>query len=468
MKTLAFLLSLFTFAPSFAAKVNKAVDVNVGGETRQYWLYVPNNVKKNCPMVMALHGASGKMTDNSPRFNEIADREGFIVVYPQGKPIYFPVFGGTVTGWNATGEDNADVDFIKAVIEDVASRYTIDRKRLYCCGFSNGGMMTYALSNTCSDIFAAFAAISGFPLNEFHLHHTGARPVPFLHIHGKKDDFVRYALMPVIVDEMVERLGANPIPVKTSVTGKYDKSIYEAADGSFPYTYYEIDDMGHNDYTGNIETGNSSQVMWNHFKQYSLDTPCDTTLKWRPRIETEGYDAKSHGWTVGTGLILLRFGGDQNTDGKQNVYRSLQLDNGSYKLRFNSTGDEGKEISVKLQKLTGRKNYLLKTSVPVGQEACLTFQVEDGWGEYKLTLSRSSSADQISVSDVGIYSLTADEAAAIKLITPGQTTSATPGNTTNTECWDISGLRRTTHTTGVQILRTADGRTRKVLAVSLK
>ena len=418
---------------SYAAKADKAVDVTVNGETRQYWLYVPSNAKKNCPMVMTLHGASGNMEWNPLRFKEIADKEGFIVAFPQGKLINFPVFGGTVTGWDASGEMNEDVEFLKAVIEDVASKYTIDRNRLYCCGFSNGGMMTYAMSNTCSDIFAAFASISGFPLNEFHFHHTGTRPVPFLHIHGKQDNFVRYDLMPVIVDEMVARLGANPVPEKINVSGKYDKSIYEATEGSFPYIYYEVDAMGHNDFTEDTEDGNSSQTMWNFMKQYTLDTPCDTTLKWMPRIETEGYSPKQHGWTVKSGSILLRFGGDQNTEGKQNVYRSLQLTTGIYKLCFKTAGSLEKNISVKLQKLTGKKNYLLRDSVKVGQETVLPFIVSDGWGEYKLSFSGKSASDEITISDIRIYSATEEELSNVQ--TPLCTT------TEDTCLYSLSGIK---------------------------
>lgn len=53
-------------------------------------------------------------------------------------------------GWTSTGEENFDTEFLKAVVEDVDAKYTLDRQRLYCCGFSNGGMMTYVMANTCS------------------------------------------------------------------------------------------------------------------------------------------------------------------------------------------------------------------------------------------------------------------------------------------------------------------------------
>ena len=409
-KILTLLITVCSTMILQAAKVEKDVTIKVDGENRTYKLYVPNNIEDNCPFVLSLHGAGGGSNDKSPFGTDVADWAGCIVAYPQGKPTPFPIgFGGSANGWTATGEDNFDVKFLKAVIEDVASRYKIDRKRLYCCGFSNGGMMTYAMSNVCSDIFAAFASISGYPINEFHLRHTGWRPVPFLHIHGKADNFVLYEKMPAIVDEMVARMGANPVPKKTIVNGKYTKSIYEAAEGSFPYVYYEMDGMGHSPYTGNTDEGNSSKTMWNFFKQYTLDTPCDTTLKWCPRIEEEGYTPKNHGWTMNSQKTLLKFGGTQYNTTNKNVYRSLQFDNGFYKLHFKSEGSDTIQIAVNIQKLTGKKNLILSDTISANGEANLYFKVEDGWGEYKLTITRPSSTDVITITDIVINSVTEEE-----------------------------------------------------------
>ena len=117
--TLVLMLALMGAMQSLAAKVDKNVNIQIGSETRSYKLYVPNNVKANAPLVVSLHGAGGSMNDKSPMGTDIADSEGCIIVYPQGKLIYFPVFGGTVNGWDASGKDNADVAFIKAVIDDV-------------------------------------------------------------------------------------------------------------------------------------------------------------------------------------------------------------------------------------------------------------------------------------------------------------------------------------------------------------
>lgn len=395
------------------ATVNQDVDINVGGEARSYRLYVPDNCKPGAPLVIAMHGASGHSSDQSPRFNEIADTAKFVIAYPQGKLIYFPVFGGYTTGWDASGEDNADAAFLKAIVDDLNTKYQIDRKRVYCCGFSNGGMNTYAMANACSDIFAAFASISGFPLNEFHLRHVGKRPVPFLHIHGKADDFVKYSLMHTIVDEMVARMGANPVPVKTGVSGKYDKSVYEATDGSFQYIYYEIDGMGHNDFTANTEDGNSSLTMWRFLRRYTLDSPSDTTLKWMPRLETEGFTPKTHGWTVNSGRTLLSFGLGAKTDANQNVYHSLQLTTGHYKLSFRADGEEGKTVTVKLQHYQPTR-IVVNETVNVGEDVTIYFDIEnEDFGQYKIIFTRPTSTDNITVSNLVLRTLTEEEVAGI-------------------------------------------------------
>jgi polyhydroxybutyrate depolymerase len=454
---LAILVMLLCAIGVRAALVNKAVEITVNGETRTYWLYVPNNVQSNAALVVSLHGASNSMTNQHPMRPNVADKEGFIVVYPQGKEIYFPVFGGSVTGWDASGAENEDVDFIRAVVEDVKKNYSVDSKRIYCCGFSNGGMMTYALTNTCSTLFAAYASISGFPLNEFHFRHTGERPVPFLHIHGKADDFVKYSCMPIIVDEMVARLGANPVPEKTRVSGKYDKSVYAAGEGSFPYVYYEVDGMGHNDFTSNTPDNNSAQTMWNFFKQYTLDDPCDMTLRWRPRLETEGYKPKEHGWYVNTAKNVLLFGIDQHKsdNSDNNVYRSFQIDNGLYKLCFHADGETGKTVTVTIKKLTGTKPTVLNATVEVGKDIVLPFRVEDGWGEYRFTMTRTATTDQITITNLGLYTTTEEEVTALE-------SPVAPSYNATASYYNLAGMASVQPQRGVNLVRRESGEVKKM------
>ena len=310
-----------------------------------------------------------------------------------------PGIGGYATGWDATGENNADVAFIKAIVNELNQNYEIDLNRVYCCGFSNGGMNTYALANACSDVFAAYASISGYQVNEFHLRHVGERPVPFLHIHGKNDGTVWYSAISPVIDDMVARMGANPVPVKT-YGNNYTKSVYQATDGSFPFIYYEIDGMGHDTFTSNTEDGNSSLTMWKFFKNYTLDTPCDTKLKWMPRIETSGFIPTAHGWTVNSGTTLLAYGEGAKTDANHNIYHSLQLTTGQYMLSFRAEGDAGKTVGVKLQRYQTNA-VVLNETVEVGKDITLLFNIEnDAFGEYKITFTRQNTTDNISISNI--------------------------------------------------------------------
>lgn len=376
-----------------AAKVNKELSIVVDGVTRKYILYVPDNVTANSPLVFSLHGAAGHDTDRSPFRTSVADQKGCIVVYPQGATQYFPVFGGNTTGWNATGVANEDLQFFKAIIEAVASDYPIDRSRIYCCGFSNGGMMTYSNSSAAADIFAAFASISGFQLNEFHHRATGARPVPFLHIHGKADGFVKYSCMPVIRDNMVARNGCNPVPQVSTVDGRYRCSIYAAGEGGFPYVYYEIDGMGHNDYTDKTPDGNSALTMWNFMSQYTLEDDCDTTLKWRLNIDTEGFNPREHNWTVSTDQTRYTYGTPKKANNADNnVYSSLQFEKGDYKLCFEADGETGHKMYVMIETLDG-SSVLFCKSGEVGKKVVIPFSVPE-YTEYKLTIVKTSSADR--------------------------------------------------------------------------
>ncbi|MDE7419524.1 MAG: prolyl oligopeptidase family serine peptidase [Muribaculaceae bacterium] len=376
-----------------SAKVNSEKTIKVDGKERKYILYVPDNVGENPPLVFSLHGAAGHDTDRSPFRTSVADSEGCIVVYPQGNDQFFPVFGGYIPGWNSTGEVNEDTEFFKAIIKAVDNDYNIDLDRIYCCGFSNGGMMTYANTSAASDIFAAFASISGFQLNEFHHHTVGERPIPFLHIHGKSDDFVKYSCMPVIRDNMVARNGCNPVPEVTEINGKFTKSVYAAGEGGFPYVYYEIDGMGHNDFTDKTEEGNSAQTMWNFMSQYTIKDPCDKTLKWRLNIDTDGFDPKLHNWRISNGGKTFRYGTPKKANNADNnVYPSLQFEEGNYKLMFDSEGSEGNKIQIKIVSLDDN-GVLLNMIGEVGKPVVIPFSI-DKYGEYKITIVKDDPSDK--------------------------------------------------------------------------
>jgi len=389
----------------FAALFSGEKSVTVGGESRTYRLYVPSNFASTSDpvLIFSLHGAGGSTTSGRPDFDAVADQKGCVVVYPQGQTQNFYLAGMQNTGWDATGQSNKDLDFLKAIIEEVAQYYTqngksLNRKRIYCCGFSNGGMMTYSNSNTASDIFAAFASISGFPVNEYHLRHSGARPVPFLHIHGGADDFVNVAWYPTVRDVMVARNGCNPVPTETSgnaVAGgtstTYTKYEYAASEGGFPYVYYNVAAMGHSD-NCTIGGKSSSMVMYEFMTQYTLDSECDQTLKWKEQVDYSGYYPLDHGWTVVTSSSLTYGAAQAANNADHNVYRDIQLEAGSYELRVETSGTAGDKMIFKLETVGGTS--VVNQEIIVGTNASIAFATTD-YAQYKLTFTKGNTDDKL-------------------------------------------------------------------------
>jgi polyhydroxybutyrate depolymerase len=168
--------------------------VIVGERRRTYIVHVPEvyDAKKPTPVVLALHGAgmNGSMMVWFTGLNKTSDARGFIVVYPSGTG------PGSFLTWNSGGmigrykvERVDDVDFIKKLLDELATLVNVDVKRVYSCGMSNGGMMSYRLGVELSDRIAAIAPVGGTMAIDIG---EPKHAVPVMHLHGTKDEIVPY------------------------------------------------------------------------------------------------------------------------------------------------------------------------------------------------------------------------------------------------------------------------------------
>ena len=161
------------------------------GEKREYLLYVPKSYDRAtpAPLVISMHGAGlwGASQRDISRWNELADSNGFIVVYPSG------VGGKGVRVWRAEPGDGLtkDVRFISELIDTLSANYHIDRTRIYANGLSNGGGMTFVLSCTLSDRIAAFGMVAAAQTSSWRWCRD-ERPVPMIAFHGTADPDVPY------------------------------------------------------------------------------------------------------------------------------------------------------------------------------------------------------------------------------------------------------------------------------------
>ena len=131
------------------------------GEKREYLLYVPESYDptsaQNVPLVINIHGFSQWPANqaNVSQWNQLADEEGFIVVYPSGLGIP-KRWRVTRTAEDPTGVD-IELQYYRDLIDKLSTEYAIDPERIYVNGLSNGGGMSLRLACSLSDRVAAIS-----------------------------------------------------------------------------------------------------------------------------------------------------------------------------------------------------------------------------------------------------------------------------------------------------------------------
>lgn len=193
----------------------------IGNAVREYILYVPDGASDSQPLVICMHGLGSDAEQQSTMsgFNDIADQEGFIAVYPQG----LENESGEAS-WDINGE--TDVEFISALIDTIDSEYGVDPERVYASGMSMGGYMSYKLACSLTNRIAAIGSVAGVSLT---YNCSPSEPIPVLQIHGMQDDVVSYDNVSSTIEFWVEH---NNCPETPEVTDPYPEGDSES-------TYYK-------------------------------------------------------------------------------------------------------------------------------------------------------------------------------------------------------------------------------------
>lgn len=181
-------------------------NVPVKGLIRQFILYTPpkSDPQKTLPVVFVFHGSlmSAAAMRDMTQYEQLADREGFLVVFPQAF-VPEPTLKHYITqsNWNvgslSTSDNADDVSFVKMMLMYLPLLHPIDRSRIYATGLSSGGFFSSRMACDLGDKFAAIAPVSGtIPYGNF-LKCKKARAMPVIQIHGTKDPVVPYTGGPV-------------------------------------------------------------------------------------------------------------------------------------------------------------------------------------------------------------------------------------------------------------------------------
>lgn len=398
--------------------INAERTITVDNKERRYWLYVPASVeeKKNVPVVFSLHGRYGNddpnnqkdilTKDGKPIFTSLADKEGFIVVYPQGrnggdekdKAAYpgewYKAFGNG-TGWEATGKENADTKFIKEIVDEIKTVYnsnsniSVDPKRFYLCGFSMGGMMTYACAKVLNGTFAAYGSCSGYPLNEFHMNLATENPIPFIHLHGNSDQILGIKHLNTIIENLLFRNGCDlsqqvintgwSTTKENSEEHNFKRYDFTGVNG-VPVTTVTFDGLWHN-----VEAS-APAYLWNFFKDNN------STLTYGGGGNT-------------TCSIEGCTSAKTDCNGNHNVYNSIQLTPGKHTLYAQMASTKGVSSVTLRNILTGAETVARKVDDNSGTTETRTYNVlyefEVGEGaEFSLELKFSNTNSKCTLLEI--------------------------------------------------------------------
>ncbi len=287
-------LALATIACMSNAQVQQG-SFKFEGRIRDYIVFLPQNFQPDMPVVFVLHG----YTDNAywqmnyTHMNNVADTTGFIAVYPNAISPGFNT--GLVYGnWPPLPTNVDDVGFISALIDKIESQYDVDLNRVYCCGFSNGGIMTLKLACQLGHRFAAFGSVSGVLLDPIVANYSLVGSVPMLLCHGTDDVTVHYNGGPYPMMWSVEEtldfwiqnnncvLTPDTVAIPDTCLLDYSyvqKICYTNCADSVQVVLYKVINGGHSWPSGNqnITWGsegnknrdiNANIELWNFFKNY--------------------------------------------------------------------------------------------------------------------------------------------------------------------------------------------------------
>jgi polyhydroxybutyrate depolymerase len=278
-------LSAFCFT-AFGSLNETNGSIVTSGETRQYLLYVPKTYdrSKATPLVISLHPAATWPAAEMEisRWNDLADEQGFIVVYPSGSdfPRVWPM-----------GQDSleSDVKFISDLIDKLEAAYNIDPARIYADGMSNGGGMAFALSCRLSDRIAAVGAVAA--AQTLGWDQCGdSRPVPTVAFHGTADAFAPYqgGSSPVLPDSVpkirdwtalvARRNRCEGSPVEARIATTVRRLVYTNCVENADVILYTVEGGGHTWPGGKplpkwtvgpttLEI-NATRLMWTFFLQH--------------------------------------------------------------------------------------------------------------------------------------------------------------------------------------------------------
>ena len=293
--TVLLLLVGCTFSSFSQQTINASITHD--GIQRDYILYIPElyDGSTAVPLVFNFHGYGSNAAQQMfyGDFRDIADTEGFLLVHPEGTTLIGNQFWNV--GFPGLSSTIDDVGFTEALIDELATLYTIDLDRVYATGMSNGGFMSFLLACQLSEKIAAVASVTGSMTQDTFDDCNAQHPTPVLQIHGTDDGVVLYngnnLSIPIadVISYWVDFNNCETTPTTTTLPdvdvsdgSTIEHSVYEDGDNGITTEHMKVIGGGHTwpgsviNTAGTNQDIDASMEIWLFFSRFDINGPLST------------------------------------------------------------------------------------------------------------------------------------------------------------------------------------------------
>jgi poly(3-hydroxybutyrate) depolymerase len=291
-------ISLLFIVAIAASVFAQTQSMQIAGVSRTYIVHAPSGLN-NPPLVLNIHGYNmdAASEQSYTKMDQVADREKFIVVYPNA----------INKSWDMSGAN--DFTFLMAIVDSMDKKYKIDRTRIYSCGFSQGGFMTFQLACRYSDVFAAIAPTSGNLTGTC----TLKRPMSMRLTFGTNEGFTGGTA--AFMENVTKWIALVNCPTTPVVTRPYPSSnpnslvtrlYYGPCDGGTEVIADSVRTGGHEWPMNTSDRINNSEETWAFLKKFSIKETSVTST------QTFSVARDQISVSYSSGIIHLRGAGEKS------------------------------------------------------------------------------------------------------------------------------------------------------------
>ena len=271
--------------------------------------YVPNGVGPSPPLVVALHGCTqtADSYDRGTGWSDLADRLGFILIFPEQQPANNPK---NCFSWflpDDTARDSGEALSIRQMIATAVEKFGVDRNRIFVTGLSAGGAMASVMLATYPEVFAGGAIIAGLPYGcasnvqqafeamfEEQGHaaqalgdrvraasrHRGSWPKISVW-HGTSDPIVKPSNCENIIRQWTNVHGVSDSPSYQELIGSHTRRIWSDANGKARVEAFLISGMAHGVPLATTPRGQSCGAAGAFFLDVGISSTHQIARFWR-------------------------------------------------------------------------------------------------------------------------------------------------------------------------------------------